>query len=110
MDLGWRRLAEAIRSDATGRYDTLGQLARAAGLSTRTVEELTAGRRTRYRDSTLYAIEAALGWEHGDAQRVVEGGKRQRRPDAGLARIEDAWPRLSERDRRVLLAVLDALT
>lgn len=110
MERGWRRLADAIRSDAPARYDTMSQLARAAGVSTRTVEELTAGRRTRYRESTLWAVESALGWEHGDALRIVEGRRRRRVRDPGLARITDAWPRLSDRDKRVLLVLLDALT
>lgn len=110
MDSGWRRLAEQIRSDAPSRFDTAAQLARAAGLSPRTIEDLTAGRRTRYRETTLYAVESALGWEHGAAQRIVEGGSVRRQDDAGLARITDAWPRLTEQSRRVLLAVLDVLS
>lgn len=110
MERGWRELADAIRADAPSRYDTAAQLARAAGLSPRTVEDLTAGRRTRYRETTLYAVESALGWEHGAARRVVEGGKLRRQDDAGLARVIDAWPRLSPRDRRVMLALLDALS
>lgn len=94
---------------SAARFDTLTQLARAAHLSVRTVEDLTAGRRSSYRDSTLRAIEAALGWERGDAQRVVQGAQPRRLPDHGLGQIVDAWPRLSERDRAVMLAVLEAL-
>lgn len=74
----------------------------------RTVEDLAAGRRTRYRDATLWAVESALGWEHGDALRVVGGGKPQRAKDGGLARLVDAWPRLTPHDQRIILAVLDA--
>lgn len=110
MERGWKRLADQIRADAAGRYDTLRQLARAAGLSTRVVEDLTAGRRTRYRERTLAGVESALEWEPGSARRVVEGGKPRRLQDPDLARVVNAWPRLSERDRRVLLALLDALS
>lgn len=106
---GWRRLAEQIRAEMPARYETVAQLARAAQLSPRTIEELIAGRKTHYRDSTLYGVDTALGWEPGSALRVVQGGKPRRMPDPGLARLADAWPRLSERDKRILLAVLDAL-
>lgn len=109
MERGWGRLAELIRADAA-RFRSLAELADTAGLSLRTVEELTAGRRTRYRDTTLHAVESALGWEHGAALRVVEGGRLRREPDPGLARVRDAWPRLSHRDQRIVLAVIDAVS
>lgn len=98
-----------IRSEAAGRYATDDELAHAAGLSKRTIEDLKAGRRSSYRESTLFAVEAALGWEHGSAQRVVEGMRPRREADPGLAAIRDAWPHLSARDRRVVLALVAAL-
>lgn len=106
---GWRRLAELIRVEAASQYDTLTELAAAAGLSKRTIEDLTAGQRTGYRESTLYRLEAALGWEHGSAMRVVGGMKPRREADPGLAVIRDAWPRLSPRDRQIVLILVDAL-
>lgn len=110
---GWARLAELIRAEmpAAG-YSTVGQLARRAGVSRRTVEDLLAGKRTRYKDDTLYGLETALGWEHepSSVQRVVEGGKPIRVKDHGLARVEDAWPRLSERDRRIVLAIIELMS
>jgi transcriptional regulator with XRE-family HTH domain len=109
MQEGWRRLAELIRADAAGRYDSLASMARAAGLSVRTIEDITAGRRRSYRETTLYRIEAALGWEHGSARRLVEGSPVQREIDPVFARVRDAWPRLTERDRHIVLAVVEAL-
>jgi hypothetical protein len=65
--------------------------------------------RRSYRETTLYRIEAALGWEHGSARRLVEGSPVQREIDPVFARVRDAWPRLTERDRHIVLAVVEAL-
>jgi pimeloyl-ACP methyl ester carboxylesterase len=44
------------------------------GLSLTSIAKLEAGRSTRYRGSTIRALEDALGWERGSVQRVLEGG------------------------------------
>lgn len=106
---GWERLAQAIRGESGRHYTTLRDLADSAGLSHRTVEELAAGRRTGYRDSTLYRIEAALGWSHGSALRIVHGGRPIRGQDPALARFVDNWDGLTVRDRGLLSALLDAM-
>lgn len=109
MGTHWSRLAELIRADAANLYPSLRAFARASGLSLRTIEALIAGERTHYRDRTIADVEVALEWEPGSVQRVLEGRKPLRLKDPMLARINRAWPQLSDRDRRLLGAVIDAM-
>lgn len=106
---GWQRLAELIRADAVALYRTHERFARSAHLGKRTVEKLLAGQPGNYRPDTVYRVEAALGWEHGSLEDVLAGRDVTYVQDGGLATIEEAWPHLSPRDRRIILAVLDAL-
>lgn len=109
MDQGWQKLARLIRADAPALYKNNRELAIAAEVSVSTIESLKAGRRTSYRDVTLHGIEAALGWEHDSARAVVGGRQVVRQTDRALARVQDAWPHLSVRDRRIVLALVAAL-
>jgi hypothetical protein len=109
MESGWARVARYIREAAAGRYSTHGEFAVAASLSVRTIEDLTAGRRTRYSTTTIYRVESALRWQHGSIQRIAEGGSPIIEEDADLAVVRDAWPQMSRRDRRAVLALIASL-
>lgn len=71
-------------------------------MSARVIDDLELGRRSNYADSTLAAVEAALGWHPGTCLRVVQGGKVKRDIDPDLVRLLDVWLRLSP-DARVML-------
>lgn len=109
MAAHWRRLGELIRADQEQLYGTQQEFADAAGVSLRTVESLLSGQPANYRTRTVADVEAALEWEPGSIQRVLEGGRPRRSPHPELARVARAWPRLSDRDRRLILALVGAM-
>lgn len=105
---GWQRLGVEIKtSRARLGMLTQAQLATRAGIGKRTVSDLERGARANYSPDTLAAVEAALGWSPGTVRVVLAG----RRPDVDpdLARVVAMWPRMSSRDRRIVVAVVDAL-
>lgn len=101
---GWRRVGAQIERERTRRWPTRIEFAHATGLSVRVLIDLEGGRRSRYRVSTLTAVEGALGLPPGEIIAAAETGRKLRHMrDPELARIMRAWPRLS-RDARVMLA------
>jgi hypothetical protein len=104
---GWRRLADLIRAEAA-RHGSLQDFADAAGLS-RTVERLAAAEADAYRQHTIDRLEAVMGWQHGSVDRILEGQQPQPVPDPGWERLAAAWPRLTQRGRRIVLAVVEEL-
>jgi hypothetical protein len=105
---GWNRLAELIRAEVA-RQGGARAFAESSGIGQRTVERLENGEQSGYRTGTIDRLEAAMGWQHGSVDRVLEGGQPQPLPDPIMAKILDAWPHLSRRDRRVVLALVEAL-
>lgn len=107
MTSGWQRLGRRIKAERGRKgFATAGALARAAGVSPRTVEVIESGAHSgQPRDTTLAKIEQALGWEPGSAQRIVEGGRPRDAADPLLERVIAAWPQLSG-DEQVALAEL----
>ena len=103
MDDGWGRLGRRIVSERSRRWRTREDFAHATGLSTRTLDDIETGRRSNYREQTLAAVEATLGWAQGTCERVVQGGRVRREMDPSLVRLMDVWPRLSP-DARAMLA------
>lgn len=89
---------------------TQGDLAARAGISTRTVSDVERGARPNITPDTLGAIEAALGWEPGAAAAVLRGLTPDRSGDVALAQIAAAWPRLGERERQIIVAIVEILT
>lgn len=101
-DQGWERLGRAIVHDRTRHWRSRAEFARWSGISERTLDDLETGRRDNYLDSTLAAVEIALGWAQGTCLRVVQGGRVRREPDPEFARVRTAWGRLSLDARRML--------
>lgn len=99
---GWERLGDTIVTERSRRWRSRAAFAKAAGISTRVLDDLENGARTNYLDSTLAAVEATLGWSQGTCRRVVAGGSIQRDMDSDLVRLMDVWPHLSK-DARALL-------
>lgn len=96
------RLGRAIARERGPRWRSRRDFASAAGISTRTVDDLETGRRDNYLDTTLAAVELALGWQFGTCVRVVQGGRVVHEVDPDLARLLVLWRRLS-RDARLML-------
>jgi DNA-binding XRE family transcriptional regulator len=105
----WERLGALVRRDRVRLgMRTQGELAARAGVSKRTVSDIERAARANFSADTLGAVEAALGWEPGTVSDVLRG--RAPAPDVGLARVAAAWPRLGDRERQIVLAVVDILS
>lgn len=104
---GWKRLGRAILHDRIRHWPTREDFARETGLSARLLDDLEAGRRSNYSDTTYAAIEATLGWREGTCLRVVAGGRVFREFDPALVRIMRAWPHLSQDVRGMLADLAD---
>lgn len=100
--VGWERLGDTIVTERARRWRSRAAFAKAAGISTRVLDDLENGARTNYLDSTLAAVEATLGWSPGTCRRLVAGGTIRRDMDSDLVRLMDIWPYLSK-DARALL-------
>lgn len=103
------RLGRRIAAERARRRWSVGDLARAAHLSPRTVEYLEAGERRRYHVATLTKVETALGWAEGSITRIVEGAQPRPEPDALLAKVRDSWPLLATSERRVIATLVETL-
>lgn len=106
---GWRRLADAINEEVPRLAMSWEEFARHARFSTRILRDLRAGARTSYDAVTISKLEAALGWEHGSAERVRAGRQPVRIPDAAMARVRHAWPYLSAEARDAVAALAEHL-
>ncbi|GAB3889359.1 hypothetical protein GCM10028802_42200 [Terrabacter terrigena] len=101
------RLGRRVAAERGRHWRSRAAFARAAGLSKRVVDDLELGRRSNYAETTLAAIEAALGWTPGTCLRVVQGGKVQREVDPSMVRLMDAWVRLPEEARAMLVEIAE---
>lgn len=99
--MGWRELGAQVRHARTLRYRTLADFAAATGLHPKTLGKLERGVQHGYSPGTLGAVEYALGWEPGDCERIVDGGK-PRSTDPEWVRISNVWALLSVDARRML--------
>jgi transcriptional regulator with XRE-family HTH domain len=103
MDRGWARLGARVTAQRVRLgYRSVRSFAAALGMSTTTVDSIEHGRKSSYDPSTIAAIEHALGWQPGSAERVVRGLEPQPIEDPDLTAVLDAWPRLSPGSRRML--------
>lgn len=99
----WKRLGRIVRAErARLGYHSVATFAKAAGLSSTTVDNVENARKSSYRADTIGALELALGWRAGSVQRVLDGHDPEHDPDEDLAAIVAAWPRLSAGARRML--------
>ncbi len=100
---GWRRLGKRVRSERSRRWPVLKDFAAQCGLGTRVISALELGERTNFSPATIAAVEDALGWEPGSADRIRAGLRPLQRDDPQLTRLRSLWPRLSPDARRMLL-------
>lgn len=97
----WAKLAEAVRRARKRHGWSQPQLARRAGLGATTVKRLENGRES-VGDRSLVAIEAALGWQYGSAQDVLDGGRPTPEVDPDMRAIIELWPRIPLRGRAAI--------
>lgn len=90
------------------QWRTLAEFAEATGLSTSLIDDVENGRRTRFRPSTIAAIEGALRWAPGSIQRILEGGQPVPLPDELWERLRAAWAGLPPDARRVLVELAES--
>lgn len=102
--MDWERVGEAIRRDRVRMYGTRASFGSAAGLSISVLSDLERGTRSNFDGDTLGKVEDALGWAPGTID-IIGAGGRIRRSDTDLARLRQAWPRLTP-DVRALIADL----
>lgn len=96
-------MGERVHTERARRWRVRRDFARACGLSERTVAALERGERTNFGPDVLAAVEATLGWEVGDATRVLKGQDPRRRVDERMTRLLDIWPRLSPDAQRLVV-------
>jgi transcriptional regulator with XRE-family HTH domain len=99
----WKRLGQIVRAERVRLgYHSVANFAKAAGLSSTTVDNIENARKTSYRPDSVGALELALGWRSGSVELVLAGQDPEAEADADLAVIVAAWPRLSPGARRML--------
>jgi hypothetical protein len=86
----WERLGRYVVARRTELgFRNRGEFATAVQVSARLISDIEKGRRTNFDQVTLSAVEAALGWETGSIQDVVDGGDPRLRPGAaGRASVQ----------------------
>lgn len=88
----WDRLGKALKTrrvEIDAGYRSRAAFAAATGLNERLVADLENARRTRYRETTLQAVERAYQWGPGSITAVLNG-----RPPSNLPRRADPAPDL----------------
>ena len=104
---GWARLGQRVAQERGRHWRSRSAFARAAGISRRVLDDVEKGRRENYSETTLAAIEAALGWAPGTCLRVVQGGRVRRDVDPVLVRLLDVWVTLSPDARAMLVEIAE---
>lgn len=74
MSRDWARLAEAIEAEREAKNLTQVALAKAAGVSESTIQNLESGAERKRTPASLPAVERALGWAAGSGEKVLDGG------------------------------------
>lgn len=99
---GARRLGAAVRAERSRQWPRRPDFAAVCGVGARVIAAIENAERENFSPDTIAAIEAALSWEPGSADRIRAGLRPRRYEDAGLTRLRALWPRLSP-DARVML-------
>ncbi len=103
MDQGWERVAARVTAERVRRgHRSLAEFAKAAGLSTTTVDSIEHSRKDRYDPATIATLEHALGWEPGSVDRIRQGLQPKYDDDPDLTALIDVWHKLSPGSRRIL--------
>lgn len=91
MESHWERLAEAIARARDGRGWNQEELARRAGVSRSTIQNLEGSGSRQYKKlpTAAIAVEQALGWPPGSAKSILAGGD----PPSTSAPTGDVPPR-----------------
>lgn len=109
VDPRWKRLSVAIEAERKRQRVSWSALARAGGLSPRTLFDLRNARASQYHADTLDRLESALRWESGSVERVLRGRPPIRKQDLEWARIEQAWPDLPLSVRQLLANIAESM-
>lgn len=99
----WARLGERVKTERARRWRRREDFAKAAGISVREIAVLENAERANIGPDVLAAVEATLGWEVGDAKRVLQGREPRRRVDERMVRLLDLWPRLGPEAQRLVV-------
>ncbi|MEO3851723.1 helix-turn-helix transcriptional regulator [Streptomyces sp. B8F3] len=70
----WRRLSETVRAHRTRKNWSQQELARRAGVSTKSVVTIESGKAPTRMPPTLPRIAETLGWADGSIEAVLDGG------------------------------------
>ncbi len=100
---GARRLGVAVRAERSRQWPRRADFAAVSGVGLRVIAAIENAERDNFSPDTLAAIEAALSWEPGSAERARAGLRPRRYEDPGLTRLRALWPRLSADARRMLV-------
>ena len=73
MSRDWTRLADAIEAEREAKNLTQVALAKAAGVSESTIQNLESGTERKRIPASLPMVERALGWAAGSGERILEG-------------------------------------
>lgn len=84
-----KRLGDYIAAARRAHYGTVQSAVKAAGVNTATWTKAERGESIR--DDRMTAIERALGWDLGDADRIAQGGE----PNTGEGASADLLSRYS---------------
>lgn len=100
---GARAFGERIRLERGRRWKLRKDFADAIQYKDRTVAALENGERSNFSPEFKGAVEAALGWDVGDFDRVRAGQEPNRRYPPELVRLIEMWPALDPGVRTMLL-------
>ncbi len=107
----WPRLGEYVREARRTHYN-IEQVIREAEVARGTWKRLEDG--LPVRDDTLRAAERVLGWNPGDAWRVLEGGEPLERPgtkaDEEIREMVERATHLSAEHRELVFGLIRTLT
>lgn len=102
--MDWTHFGRRVREERSRRWRRREDFAEACGLSYRVVTALENAERENFSPDVLAAVEATLGWEIGDATRVLQRREPRRRHDEQTVRLLDVWSRLSPDAQRLVIA------
>ena len=98
----WKRVAEAVKKARVPTWEQ-AELARDARLGVRTIQDIEAGKRGNYSETTKAKIEVALGWTRGSLDRVANGLEPGIVPDPKLEQLTLMWRRLDDERKTTLV-------
>ena len=104
---GWQRLGRRIRSERSRRWPVRADFAAECGIGDRTIAAIENAERHNFKATTIEAVELALGWEYGSAERV----RNRMQPkyivelDPDFVALRNIWPSLPVAARRMVVEI-----